>query len=594
MPKYLVTVDGKNYEVSSDRELDDAAAYQAALAQHAPTGRIPSTATPVSDDEPGTWWGGFWKGLKDYAKSLPEDPATMATVGAGLAAAAVPATGGASALLIPALGAMGGAGASHAVKQLRSGVREEPIDVAASMGKEGAIAGALSAVPMGAAKVGPKLLARAERLAGQSALERHAPAALAQAVLHNPVITGAVEAAQMPFVNRGAGRALTAIGEIPETAGRMMRRAVGADVEAGRPVVDRFMPNKSGFRPGAPAAEPADVFPDPFDRYMPNSSAGPDRYFAREADIIPNPVDRYMPNTSGYRPNSFAPAADVAAPVEDPFGRVTRGHEMFFGNDSRPLVAPERGAGAAAAVADDGPRVPYQQALADVDDAAAAPVDDAWESLDSMLDEAVSRDRQLAAPARARAFRSNGGFVEPEPTEFRLPAKPAARPRSSLDVLEQQAEAPTSVGGNEQHPSTVRSLMHPQTAFGPAPSEFSDAALEGAIADYPTSYPFGLPKISSTPAAEAMLAAPAPADIPADELLSRARWTGNAPTPEGDVFSRIDALRAAKSVEGDVTSALKNLGYGAAEARAAARAGSQGAASFEDAMKTALRHLPRR
>lgn len=363
MPKYAVTINGHTYEVESDHELSDSDAHQAALSQlstsrdtetTAPSGPKPQ---PISADEPSTYAGGFWKGLKDYGKDLVSDPRTMGMVGATAASYALaPETGGLSMLAVPFLGAAGGAGVAHTIKQLRTGEPEDATDVAGSMATEGGINAALAAVPGAARWAGPKLTARAARLAAQpdaARLTRHIAAGTATAMGH-PSIGAMIEAIQSPTVNRLTGEGLNAIGTIPEVAGRMGRRLMGDEAPA---VVDALTPNRSGYRSGAPFSHvpeaPGEAMPatrPPAPNY---ADFRPGRSTAYDAEFGPS-----IPNESGYVPGEEVPDAPgsisalerqmMAKPQPEPWPQSPSRSSLKFGETEQPQALPfdeSRGSG---------------------------------------------------------------------------------------------------------------------------------------------------------------------------------------------------------------------------------------------------------
>lgn len=328
MPRrtYEVQIGDDVYDIDSDADLTDDEAISHAMTQAQRDGRgtLRGKGTDTSA-EPDSYWGGVWKGLKNYGKDLVTDPATMGMVGAGMATALAPATAGSSLLAVPAfagLGAAGGAGVSHIIKQAASGRPDDSLDVLGDMVTQGGINGALTAVPGAARLAGPKLVQRAERLAAMPMMERNAPAAVAGLITHNPVVTGAVAGAQMPMVNRAAGRALTAIGDMPETAGRMFGRTRGA-AEAAEGTVDRFMPNRGRVSREVPgfsmpeegaAAEalprsPASIVEE--GRYSPNvSSYDPNESLDAGAPSVQALIDRFSPNVSSYGDDAARAASD--------------------------------------------------------------------------------------------------------------------------------------------------------------------------------------------------------------------------------------------------------------------------------------------
>ncbi len=308
----------------------------------APTPHELNLHTPQKFSEPTTYAGGFWKGLKDYAKDLVSDPTTMAGVGSGIALATTPVTGPWGLAAAGALGAAGGAGGAHIVKQLRSGQAEDPLDVASSMGVEGAIGGAMTAIPPVAGKAGRYLVDRASRLAAPtastteraiaSALRRHGPAALATHY-GGPAAGLAVEAAQSPMVNRGVGRMLEGVGEIPDAMKSLMGRVSGAGrasaleevAAARRPVMDRAMgigraeqpmrpwsPDAAYAEEAWPAAESvaAPRYRDQTGRSIP-TAAELDEEFALGADPVENELlggrRRMAEERHGIRPMSPPP-----------------------------------------------------------------------------------------------------------------------------------------------------------------------------------------------------------------------------------------------------------------------------------------------
>ena len=97
----------------------------------------PSTRGVVSENEPGTWGGGFLKGLLG-------DKALMTTAGITAAGLAAPVSGGSSLLTIPALMAAGGAAGAMGANAVRRGYGTGRPASMASEAAEGGVEGALA------------------------------------------------------------------------------------------------------------------------------------------------------------------------------------------------------------------------------------------------------------------------------------------------------------------------------------------------------------------------------------------------------------------------------------------------------------------
>ena len=653
MPRYTISTPEGTFDIDSPTELTDAQAY-AAIAANKPAPAAPprQPSGTVAPTESGSYWGGFWQGLKDYAKDLVTDPKTMGMVGAGVAAAAVPATGGLSALAIPALGAAGGAGAAMAGRQLRTGTPEDALDVVGEMGKEGALNAALAAVPGAARWAAPKLADRATRLAAKPFWERHAPAAATAALTHNPALAAAVEVAQSPIANRAAARAAKFVGEdLPDAAASLGRRFAGSADQAPL-AVDRYMANESGAPrprlsrevPGytmdgpaarpAPAPAPADELPVSLDalveqsRYAPNRSSYQPRTWG-DVDMVngdPNAaalpftdgVERYMPNRSAFdvpertwrsqaaqieRMTDSAPgslAADTLpmprsaqAEVDD---LVLRGQEAYLEPLTRRAVpAPERGARPANPIFDDEPNPFERYAPNESGYQPGAPVADpapmprsAQADVDALLDRYAPNASGYDPAALERALDSAPGSME-LPESFRV--------LRGFEAFEDVMARPNPIAAPERPARAVAGAGNPPTMEQPyQPAMFGDDSL--AALERQAQQP-GRPDLSidwNDPALQAFefegSAAPARAVAPEPATVGAGRTT-NLST--GDRARNAAELRRQMGRIDDVKSALRNLGYTANEAAQAATAATASTNTTDEAIAAALRQLsPRR